>query len=575
MRTQLQSVLTPCLFLLGCLFSTLHGEVKTWDGRHSIKNVHVKVVYFVPHDREPLSDWKDRAQYYCDRIEQFHEREYGGESILSAELEQAPFKSRLATQELRSGDGDAIFFRTLREVDEHFQFGIESGPDFPILLVLSEMNWRPLDDFYRLKPSENGPTFEGNYTNQQHFPGAASGGARATYLAEKRKGWGLVSADGWRVPYRGSDCVVYHEGVGHTVGLPHPQPGNGSVMSLGQYQGWIHESWLDNDQKIHMNWQGTTLANPTPQQGLFSQFRALPVPLVPKAGEPVSLQFEWPKNSDVAECVVEYQTAIHGPWVRSPASVMDGETGEIPTISLGSFDRPTPVSYRVKTKLVNGATAELWGYFQVRNSPQEYPLPTDPFVELAALPNAVESHIDIANEVNILPQLDLDKQWKQGEWTIDEQGALISPKAYGSRLELPIEIPRNYRLLVIAEPLDAPNGLLIGSRMGEQRFATLINYTPAGVGLSALENVDGKNVGNPTTLERTLLKQNQLFQVVVMVQNDQVRVAVDNESIIAWNGAPERLSLGDYWSTPDPQALFLGAYDCRYRFHRVSLVEIK
>ena len=59
-------------------------------------------------------------------------------------------------------------------------------------------------------------THEGNLAEDgRHFPVAESGGARVNYDAEKAHGVGLAHADGWRVPYSGSDCVIYHEGVGH------------------------------------------------------------------------------------------------------------------------------------------------------------------------------------------------------------------------------------------------------------------------------------------------------------------------------------------------------------------------
>ena len=52
-----------------------------------------------------------------------------------------------------------------------------------------------------------------------------------------------------------------------------------------------------------------------------------------------------------------------------------------------------------------------------------------------------------------------------------------------------------------------------------------------------------------------------------------VTVACDGRPIIDWKGAASRLSLSDYWNTPH-DVLFLAAYDCRYRFHRVSLSPI-
>jgi hypothetical protein len=108
---------------------------------------------------------------------------------------------------------------------------------FPIILVLSEINWRELDDFTRTRSVDGETRHEGNVSGDgRHFPGAESGGARAFYDANRGIGVGLVSADGWRVPYSGSDCVVYHEGVGHAIGLPHPEPGDDSVMGFAQYR---------------------------------------------------------------------------------------------------------------------------------------------------------------------------------------------------------------------------------------------------------------------------------------------------------------------------------------------------
>jgi hypothetical protein len=180
----------------------------TWDNRHSIDNIEVTLVYYVPHDRQPISDWRRRIEYYARRLELFHHREFQGQSQLKTVIHPEPLISEKDTAALRDGDGNFTFFQTLRETDRRLKFAQEKGDAFPILLVMSDMNWRPLDDFYRVKPNGEGFTFEGNYNNGQHFPGAESGGARATYLSRQRKGWGLVSADGWRVPYRGSDCVV-------------------------------------------------------------------------------------------------------------------------------------------------------------------------------------------------------------------------------------------------------------------------------------------------------------------------------------------------------------------------------
>ena len=344
-------------------------------------------------------------------------------------------------------------------------------------------------------------------------------------------------------------------------------------MSLGQYRGWISESWLDKEQKLRLNWNPDSPPMLTHQQRLFTEFRALPEPMIPKPNELVSLKLDWPEGVEVEKLQAEIQTSLHGPWVK----VHDSEDGtpieQIEQIEIGRFDRPAPVSYRVRTTTQDGSTVGLYGYFQVRRQPQENPLPVISSYYFQKLEE--EQYVAAGEEVDLLEDLNLDDHWHTDGWQLEESGKLISPKKYGAKLELQNGLPENYQLVIIAEPLDAPNGLLLGTLMRGNRFVTLINYTPEDIGLSALENIDGQNVGNPTTVRKLFLKQARLSQIVVTVQGNQITAKVDGEEIINWRGDPLRLTLGDYWQTPNKQAFFLGTYDCRYRFHRVGMTELK
>ena len=556
-----------------CLISftgSVHAGTKTWDGRYSTEQIELTVVYFVPADRSPLADWRDRVDYYCRRIEKFHSREFGEQSTLTTKVINRPFTSSQTTAILRQGDANSIYYKTLSEVDRgiHFQTKPESGA-FPILLVLSEINWRPLDDFYRLRPSEQGFEFEGNYQRGEHFPGATSGGARASYIANRGCGWGLVSADGWRVPYRGSDCVIYHEGCGHTVGLPHPEPGNGSVMSLGQYRGWISESWLDEDQKERLNWQ----AEPDRQQrpsDLFSAFRAIPNPREPKPNQNISLELDLPVGSKVKSLRVRYQTAVHGPWSEISAN-WEGDTPS--KIDFGSFDRATPISYRVDVELDSGESEEIWGYLQVRTERDLTPQPKilSPDLRVGQSNNQGSlKKVDRSQTVNLLEKISIKDCWSVGTWIRDGK-SLVSPKQYGARLELPATDYDSYQLNLLVEPLDAPNSLLIGNRHQSNRFATTFGFLTKVGFLSAIENINGRNIGNETTHQGQLFKKNQISQVIIEVNDGRVIMMVDGMMIVDWKGDPSELSLSDYWRTPNPNALSLGTYDCRFKFHQILI----
>ena len=348
--------------------SSLRAEAPhTFDGKHGITTINLTVAYLVPKDRQALSDWRERVDYYMDRIGRFHERESGGVSKLKIQVHPEPLVSGKFAQELRGDEPNATFFNSVNEAAGLLKWNQEKSEGFPILLVLSEINWRELDDFTRLKIVDGQPTFDGNIGQDgRHFPGAEAGGARAIYDSEKGLGVGLVSADGWRVPYSGSDCVVYHEGVGHAIGLPHPEPADDSVMCFGQYHYWINQTWVTPAQKLALGWpahQGAVPLDFAGSQDLFTAFTALQSPIVPQPGEAVSLKLTWPKEARLGSIQVRIQTDLKGPWLS-----LSSKPGVEPPaeLAIGTFDRPTPVSYCVNAVLEDGQRVELRGYFQVK-----------------------------------------------------------------------------------------------------------------------------------------------------------------------------------------------------------------
>ncbi len=559
-------MLAASMLVFAILPNPVAAEMKSWDGKYSVDKIEVSLVYFLPSDRTALPDWRERLDYFKRRLEQFHQREFQGQSVLAAKVKEVPFVSERTTAQLRAGDANFIFFRTLREVDERLAFGREKERQaFPILLVLSDINWLPLDDFYRVKPVGDRYEFEGQLINGRHHPGSAAGGARATYLSDRGVGWGLVSADGWRVPYSGSDCVAYHEGVGHTIGMPHNEPGDGAVMSMGQYRGWLSQSWVDDGQKKRLGFKAPE-AKPDLAKDLFSHFQAWPQPLIPKPNEDVQLKVSVPKELTLKSCRVRIQTELRGAWLEVPGSKAALSSG---VVDLGRFGRATPVSYRADVETTDGQTAELWGYFQVRSEADKPPFPHQ-FDGLSLASTAV-AEAEIKPEIDVLKLIDLKRDRVAGDWML-EDGRLDSPKQYGARIELPTDAPAEYRLVVIAEPLDQPNGLILGQQVDGHHCLVLLNHVSGEKAFGAIENVDGKNVGrNSTTFERAVFQQGVPSEVICTVRKNSIRVTVDGREVIDWKGDASRLSLGDYWKTPNEKRLFLGAYDCRYRFHRVSV----
>ncbi|HQU41221.1 MAG TPA: hypothetical protein PK867_00355, partial [Pirellulales bacterium] len=108
---------------------------------------------------------------------------------------------------------------------------------------------------------------------------------------------------------------------------------------------------------------------------------------------------------------------------------------------------------------------------------------------------------------------------------------------------------------VVAELLDGPNGLILGQRLGDHRFLVLLSFATGEGVASALENVDGKNVGaNATCTRMPLFKKGRPSEIIGTFRKQSVEVSVDGRQVIAWRGEPSRLSLSDYWNTPTESA---------------------
>lgn len=336
-------------------------------------------------------------------------------------------------------------------------------------------------------------------------------------------------------------------------------------MSMGQYQGWISQSWVDVGQKKRLGFKAPE-TKPDLSKDLFSHFQAWPQPLIPKPDEDVQLMLTLPMGLTLKSCRVRIQTELRGPWLEVPRSKAAGPSA---VIDLGRFGRATPVSYRVDVETTDGQTAELWGYFQVRTEPGKPPFPHQ--FDGLSLASVAAAEPEAKPEINVLKLIDTKRDHVAGEWKL-EDGRLVSPKQFGARIELPTDVPAEYRLVVIAEPLDKPNGLILGQQVDGHRCLVLLNYANGEKTSGAIENVDGKNVGgNSTTFERAVFQQGVPSEVICTVRKNSIRVTVDGREVIQWKGDASRLSLGDYWKTPNEKRLFLGAYDCRYRIHRVSV----
>jgi len=361
------------LITLLFVVATLHpyADMHTYENTDSVKTINVQVVYYLPKDAKPLPDWQDRINYHIKRAQTFHRREFQGQSKLTIQLTQQPFVSNRTKDEMPKDEVNNFFWFIINEVTESntVQFAKNA---FPILLVMSDHNFSPgYDDWSRVCSGE-GCLFDAPHEqckghvrhDGDHRPGSRCGGARAVYWAEKHQGFGLVTADGWRVPIKGTDCVFYHEGIGHSIGLPHPEPNDDSVMGTAQYVDAIHQTRVNEEQKRKLGWEEVEIN----RDDLFSTFSVTHEPLTPLPDTPFTIQAKLPKRFSVQTIVLEYQADLWSEMESNlePKMKRDEEwqtfEWEYPGLGAGKS-----LGYKIHVTLDDGTKETLWHYAKAGN----------------------------------------------------------------------------------------------------------------------------------------------------------------------------------------------------------------
>lgn len=342
-------------------------------GSHDISRIRLIGIYYLPPGRKAIPDWQERISYYLSRAAKFHARELTGQSRIEWEVRPTPFNSPILHLE-RPKDANDWFWRIAGEVKETGWTRKPQDTAFPILLVFTDTNYCPGYDEWKRNcdPSlcicpDHPKHCAGHVTRTgEERPGSSCGGSRAVYWKGENMGFGVVSGDGWRVPMKGADCVAYHEGVGHAIGLPHPEPIDNSVMGTAQYEFSLNQTTLAYKQKEMLGWRPAPIDR---KSGLFSTLEASCQPTAPRVGQKATITATVPASVKTSDVRAEYQTAF-GDW--TPLSKAKRQSGpaivqkDTLTWTLPAFAQPVFVSYRIIVKGENDEREEWWDLVRIR-----------------------------------------------------------------------------------------------------------------------------------------------------------------------------------------------------------------
>jgi hypothetical protein len=176
--------------------------------------------------------------------------------------------------------------------------------------------------------------------------------------------------------------------------------------------------------------------------------------------------------------------------------------------------------------------------------------------------------------IDLLRLIDPAKDSVVTTWTMDN-GVLRSGMNFRSRLQVPYQPPEEYDLTMVFTTTGDGNPLFIGLVAGGTQCHIFVD----GWNKTGIDNIDkkgtplsqGTNFLNYGKGEDTYGKDNT---VVVQVRKKGITLTVNGKNAFTWEGPLSRLSPNPEWSVPNPQALYLGAWDRPLAIRKYALTPV-
>jgi hypothetical protein len=155
-----------------------------------------------------------------------------------------------------------------------------------------------------------------------------------------------------------------------------------------------------------------------------------------------------------------------------------------------------------------------------------------------------------------------------------EGGVLYNGMNYRSRLMVPYQPPDEYDLTVVFATKTDGNPTMIGLVAGGVQCHVFIDGWNK-TGIDAIDKKDvplaqGTNFLHYGT-ESSFGKDNT---VVCSVRKRGIKLVVNGKAAFSWDGPLSKLSIHPEWTVPNPQALYLGAWDRDLAIKKYSLAPV-
>ncbi len=173
--------------------------------------------------------------------------------------------------------------------------------------------------------------------------------------------------------------------------------------------------------------------------------------------------------------------------------------------------------------------------------------------------------------VDLLAMVDPKQDGVRGVWEA-RGGALITPPAIDTLLQVPYVPPAEYDLDLSVEWKEGPDGFGIGLASGDAQVMMMIgSWHQKHAGLRFIEGVMEDR--NETSYTGALFVKGRPLRVICAIRSSSLEVTADGKRILQWKADWKRVSSGG-WATAEKGALTLTSLYGTYQVSRMVLVPV-
>lgn len=176
---------------------------------------------------------------------------------------------------------------------------------------------------------------------------------------------------------------------------------------------------------------------------------------------------------------------------------------------------------------------------------------------------------------DLLRFVSIERDSLRGNWSLQTSRLLVEPGAHVQRLRVPVRPGGNYELRITFErpkQPKAPDGFGVYLPVINGGVVLIVN-----AGEMGLDMVDDKRASSNETHKTGDFNPSRPHDLYINVSSDasnaHIKVLVDGQPQILWDGSISRLSTDSSWAVPSPMTLGFGAWRTGYLITRAELKE--